>query len=35
MDTPGGPRELANRSESGFYKLVMKSRKPEAVEFHD
>lgn len=32
-DTPGGPQEMQTVSESGFYTLVFKSRKPEAKAF--
>ena len=32
-DTPGGPQELALANEPGVYRLVMRSRKPEAEAF--
>ena len=31
--TPGGPQKLNEVSESGFYHLIFKSRKPEAAAF--
>lgn len=33
VDTPGGPQTVGTVSEAGFYKLVMRSRKPEAKAF--
>lgn len=33
MDTPGGPQSVAIINESGLYSLILRSRKPEAVEF--
>lgn len=33
VDTLGGKQEVSAVSEPGFYKLVMKSRKPEAKAF--
>lgn len=33
VDTPGGKQEVSAVSEPGFYKLVLKSRKPEAKAF--
>jgi anti-repressor protein len=33
VDTLGGPQEVVIVSESGFYSLVMRSRKPEAKRF--
>lgn len=33
MDTLGGPQTVGTVSEAGFYKLVMRSRKPEAKAF--
>ena len=33
VDTPGGPQTAGTVSEAGFYKLVMRSRKPEAKAF--
>ena len=35
VPTPGGPQQLLGVSEPGFYKLVLKSRKPEARQFQD
>ena len=32
-DTPGGPQSITVISESGLYKLIMRSRKPEAQAF--
>lgn len=29
-DTPGGPQQMAIISEAGLYRLIFKSRKPEA-----
>jgi prophage antirepressor-like protein len=34
-DTPGGPQPLVFVTEPGFYRLVFKSRKPEAEAFKD
>ena len=33
VDTPGGKQQMATVTEPGFYKLVMRSRKPEAKAF--
>ena len=33
VDTPGGKQQMAAVTEPGFYKLVMRSRKPEAKAF--
>lgn len=33
LDTLGGPQTVGTVSEAGFYKLVMRSRKPEAKQF--
>lgn len=33
VDTPGGAQDMTVITESGFYRLVMKSRKPEAKAF--
>lgn len=33
MDTPGGKQQMTTVTEPGFYKLVMRSRKPEAKAF--
>lgn len=33
VDTHGGPQKVGTVSEAGFYKLVMRSRKPEAKAF--
>ena len=33
VDTPGGKRQMTTVTEPGFYKLVMRSRKPEAKAF--
>jgi anti-repressor protein len=33
--TPGGPQSLVTVSESGLYKLIMRSDKPEAKRFQD
>lgn len=33
VDTPGGRQQMATVTEPGFYKLVMRSRKPEAKAF--
>ena len=33
VDTPGGKQQMTAVTEPGFYKLVMRSRKPEAKAF--
>ena len=33
VDTPGGEQQMTTVTEPGFYKLVMRSRKPEAKAF--
>ena len=35
INTPGGPQSLYTLTESGLYKLVMRSDKPEARKFQD
>lgn len=33
VDTPGGPQKVGTVNEAGFYKIVLRSRKPEAKAF--
>lgn len=35
VHTPGGPQEMATVTESGLYRLIFRSRKPEAQRFQD